>query len=104
MQVIIASISGHTECDVLCGEDWSSEDVLDLANQHIKQRFGESVELGYVDISKSNTRFSRTLKERVITEKLNLPLLIIDDELVISGQFDIRQLLDAIDAKSEIIS
>lgn len=104
MEVIIASAGDYIECDALCGEDWSSMEVISLANQRIKQRFGNSIKLEYVDLTTSDTRFSRMLKERIADESLNLPILIINDEPVISGQFDIRQLLDAIDAKLEIVS
>ena len=83
--------------------DWSAAEVIALADQQVKARFGDRVQLEYLDLSKPVTGH-RVLEwqQRVRNGNLPLPLLVINGELRISGQFDMRLLLDAIDADIEI--
>ena len=105
IQVIIADDSKGEKCDAHCGIDWSSVEAIALANQRTKDRFGDRIQLEYIDLSKPvSNRRAPELKQRFKTENLPSPLLLINGEPRISGQFDIRQLLDAIDAEIEIES
>ena len=103
IQVAIVYDSKGERCNVDCGIDWSSTEIIALTSQRIKERFDDRVELGYVDLSKPSTNH-RALKLNQATknENLPLPLLVIDGQVRISGQFDIHLLLDAIDAEIEI--
>jgi len=101
IQVIIVDDSKGKKCDANCGVDWSSAEAITLANQRIKDRFGDRVQLEYIDLSKpTNSHPVFELNQRI--KDLPLPLLVINGEPRISGQFDIRLLLDAIDAEIEI--
>jgi disulfide oxidoreductase YuzD len=105
IQITIVDDSKGEKCDAHCGVDWSSVDAIALANQRIKDRFGNRIQLEYLELSKPvANRRAPELKQRFKTENLPLPLLLINGEPRISGQFDIRQLLDAIDAEMEIES
>ena len=103
IQITIVDDSQGEKCNSHCGVDWSSEEVIALASNRIKERFGERMKLNYLDLSKPMTgRHATELKQKIRKEKLPLPLLAINGQPRISGQFDIRQLLEAIDAEMEV--
>ena len=103
IQITIVDDSKVEKCDAHCGVDWSSPEVIALASERIKDRFGDRIKLQYLDLSKPITNhYASALKQRVKNNKLPVPLLIINGEPRILGQFDIRLLLDAIDAEIEI--
>ncbi len=105
IQVTIVDNSKGEKCDAHCGVDWSSIEAIALANQRIKDRFGDKMQLEYLNLSKPMAnRHALELNQRFKNKDLSLPLLLINGEPRISGQFDIRQLLDAIDAEMEIKS
>ena len=105
IQITIVDDSKGEKCDAHCGVDWSSGEAIALANQRIKDRFGDKIQLEYLDLAKPVTnRHFLEINQEVRNKNLSLPLLLINGEPRISGQFDIRQLLDAIEAEVEIKS
>jgi len=105
IQITIVDDSKSEKCDAHCGVDWSSAEAIALARQRIKDRFGDKIQLEYLDLSKAMAnRRALELNRMVKNKNLSLPLLLINGEPRISGQFDIRQLLDVIDAEMEIES
>ncbi len=103
IQITIVDDSLGEKCDAACGLNWSSPEVLALASQRIKDRFGEEIQIKYLDLSKAIANdealeWSQTIKDK----DLSLPLLLINGQPRISGEFDIHQLLDAIEAELEI--
>jgi len=103
IKITIVDDSKGEKCNAHCGVDWSSAEAIALASQRIKDRFGDKIQLEYLDLSKPMTNHhSLELNQRIRNKNLSLPLLLINGEPRISGQFDIRQLLDAIDAEMEI--
>ena len=102
MQITVMDDSKAEKCEVHCGIDWSSKEAITLINQRIKERFGGRVKLEYLDLSKPRTGRALELNQLVKDENLPLPLLVINGQPRILGQFDIRHLLDAIDAEMEI--
>ena len=105
IQVTIVDDSMGGKCDAHCGMDWSSVETVSLAAERVSDRFGDRVQLGYLDLSKPITdHYAVELSQGIKSRNLSLPLLVIDGQPRISGQFDIRQLLDAIDAEVEIKS
>ena len=102
MQITVIDDSKAEKCEVHCGIDWSSKEAITLINQRIKERFGGRVKLEYLDLSKPRTGRALELNQLVKDENRPLPLLVINGQPRISGQFDIRHLLDAIDAEMEI--
>ncbi len=102
IQISIVDDSKGEKCDAHCGEDWFSAEVIALASQRIKERFGDKIKLKYFDLAKPVTGHALELEQRIKSENLPLPLLVINGEPRISGPFDIRQLLDASDAEIEI--
>ena len=103
IRITILDESHQRECDAECGVNWSSEEAIILANQRIKERFGDGIELQYLDLSEATTNPDASVwNEKIKNRNLSLPLLLINGYLRISGEFDIRQLLDAIEAQVEI--
>ena len=84
-------------CEVGCGMDWSSAENLALADQQIEARFGDRVRLKYLDLSEAVTVLDEQLHQRIRNEKL--PMLVINGEPRIAGLFDMRMLLDAVEAE-----
>ena len=103
IRITILDDTRKQECEAACGEDWSLPETLALANQRIKDRFGDSVKLEYLDLPGAKANQQTLEWNRLIKNKnLSLPLLLVNGELRISGRFDIRQLLDAVEADIEI--
>jgi len=103
IQITIIGDSSQGECDAGCGEYWSSPEALALAEQRIKDRFGDKIQLQYLDLPKAVPNHDALEWSEVIKNKnLLLPLLIINGQLRISGLFDICQLLDTIEVEIEI--
>ncbi len=103
IQVIIVDDSTGEKCDAHCGVDWSSVEAITLASQRIKDEFGDKIQLEYLDLSKPMAnRHTLELFQSIKNKDLSLPLLLINGKPRISGQFDIRLLLDAISADLEL--
>jgi hypothetical protein len=103
IHVTILDDSRQKECDADCGVDWSAGEAIALASQRIEERFGDKIRLAYLDLSTAATnRDAAEWHEVVKNQNLPLPLLVINGQPRISGQFDTRRLLDAIDAEIEI--
>ena len=103
VQVTIADDSTAEKCDAHCGVDWLSHESVSLATKRIKERFGNRVRLAYFDLGRPNiNRRALELSQQVKGKNLSLPVLIINGHPRISGEFDIRQLLDAIEVEVEI--
>ncbi len=100
LEVTILYGSKGEGCQTECGIDWSSEANLKLAKERVKERFGDRVKLGYFNLLKTEPRSE--LKKLIKKEKLDLPALLINWQPRISGDFDVRMLLDVIDAELEI--
>jgi len=103
IQVTIADDSTVEKCNAHCGVDWLSMESVSLAAKRIKERFDNRVRLEYFDLGKPTTNHrALELSQQVKDKNLSLPVLVIDGQPRISGEFDIRQLLDAIEVEIEI--
>ena len=102
MQIIIVDDSSREECDAHCGEDWCSPEAIALARQRIKDKFNDKIQLECLDLSEATVNRQGLEWGHLIREGLSVPLLMINGNLRLSGPFDIRQLLDAIEAEIEI--
>ncbi len=103
IRIIILDDSRRRVCDADCGEDWSSPEAIALARRRIKDRFSDKIQLEYIELSAGSgnhhlSEWSRAIRDR----NLSVPLLLVNGGLRISGQFDIRQLLDAVETEIDI--
>ena len=103
IQITILDDRHTEECGAGCSIDWSSPESLALASQQVKERFGDDVKIDYLNMSKNTVNQDMLKwKNEIRTKSLQLPLLILDKHLRISGPFDMRQLMDAIEFETEI--
>ncbi|MFC1932239.1 DUF1462 family protein [Chloroflexota bacterium] len=103
IQIVIVNDSKGEKCDAECGVDWSSAEAVALASQRIEDRFGDEIKLEYIDLSQATDNpFALELSQEIKNKNLSLPLLLINGQPRISGQFDIRQLLDTIEVEIEL--
>ena len=103
IQVTILDDSSKEKCEASCGEDWTAPESFALANQRIKDRFGDKIQLEYLNLSKATTNWEASKwNQRIKDKNLSLPLLLISGQPRISGQFDLHQLLDAIETELEM--
>ncbi len=73
IQITIVDDSKSEKCNAHCGVDWSSPQVIALASQRIRDRFGDKIKLQYLDLSKPITNH-HALELNQIARKENLPL------------------------------
>jgi len=101
IKVTIVYDSNAKKCEAACGLDWSSAETFTIMKRRVAERFEAIAKLELVDIARNNPRNDK-FKERIKRESLLLPFLLIDNVLRISGEFDARQLLDAIEVETEL--
>ena len=103
VKITILGDDSQGECDASCGIDWTLPESVPFAVERIKERFGEDILLEYLNMAENKTRrFVQEWTETVKDKNLSLPLLLLNGQLRISGQFDIRQLLDVIEIEREL--
>ena len=103
IEIDIVDDTSRRDCNADCGTDWSSQDAVDLASQQIRGRFGTEARLEYIDLSCTTPNEQIVYWQEAIKEKsLSVPLLLINDHLRIAGQFDTRQIIDAVEAEMEL--
>ena len=103
IEIDIIDDTSRRECDIDCGTDWSSREAVRLADQQIRSRFGMETHLEYTDLSQvtpdhPTAQWHQTIRER----SLPVPLLLINGHLRVAGQFDTRQIINAIEAEMEL--
>ena len=103
IDVTIITGPDRKDCDASCGTDWSSGESLELAEKQVNNRFGDQVRLKCYDLTgKDKDETLIGWREKIENENLSVPLLVLNGRLRISGNFDIRQMLDVIEAELEI--
>jgi disulfide oxidoreductase YuzD len=103
IEIDIIDDTSRRDCNADCGTDWSTQEAVDLASQQIKGRFGAETRFDYIDLS-CTTPDKRIVgwQEAIKGRNLSVPLLVINNHLRIAGQFDIRQIIDAIEVEMEL--
>lgn len=103
IEIDIIDDTSRRDCNADCGTDWSAREAVDLASQQIKGRFGAETRFDYIDLS-FTTPDNRIAgwQEAIKGKNLSVPLLLINDHLRIAGQFDTRQIIDAIEVEMEL--
>lgn len=103
IQVTIINDPAKQDCDASCGTDWSLRESMELAEKRVGNRFGERVHLTYLDLAAEEKVDSLIeWREKIVSENLPVPLLVLNGHLRITGNFDIRQMLDVIEVELEI--
>ncbi len=93
LHIEIISDGRQSLCQSECGTDWSQPEVQAQVKSDPQVRFGDRIRLDYVDIRYSDKRYSK---------ETSYPFLIINGHIRLSGQFDMRQLLEIVETQLEI--
>lgn len=90
-------------CAEACGMDWLSLENQQLARHSLEMRFGQKISVDFHNLAEpsAQAQFPQLLKQ-IEKERLYLPLLLIDGEVRINGHFDLRMLLDMVEAEREL--
>ncbi|MEE8419244.1 MAG: hypothetical protein V3S02_03935 [Dehalococcoidales bacterium] len=104
VQVIVLNDSRRIEgCEAACGIDWSDPEALAMAAGQVRDKFGEEIQIAFADLSEDGINPDLEKWSRLATAKsLSFPLLLLNDQVRIAGNFDIRQLLDVIEVEVEL--
>lgn len=103
IEINIIDDTSRRDCDIDCGTDWSSREAVILADRQIKSRFGVETYFEYIDVSQNTPDHRATQWRQAIKERnLSIPLLLINGQLRIAGQFDTRQIIDAVEVEMEL--
>ena len=102
-RISIIDESSRKDCDAGCGTDWSLTDAFALATRQVRDRFGSEAVLEYLDLSsKTGESTTNEWRHKIREKNLPVPLLLINGHLRIAGQFDIRRIIDVVEAEMEI--
>ena len=104
IQVTIIDDAKAEKCEGHCGLDFSTPQAVEEIAGLLNKLYGETVRLEYLNLAEPSTSRSHPeIVERVRTENLALPLLLINGNLRISGYFDIYLLQNVIQAELEMV-
>jgi disulfide oxidoreductase YuzD len=101
VKVTIVFNSRIVQCEGHCGLDWSSAETVEMVKKRMTERFGKTIKLELLDVSSAGER-NTDWQKRLEKENLSLPLLLVNNEIRIPGEFDIRQMMDTIEVEQEI--
>ncbi len=93
MHAIIVYDAAGSSCEGQCGIDWRVKDNRILAADTVRERFGDGVTVEFTEGSAGED-----------TAEISEPRLVLNGKTRICGQFDIRQLCEAIETEREIES
>ncbi len=86
-----------------CGADWCAPEVQQEATERLRQIHGDQVRVEFVDLADPGWQARNPqVAANVQSGGLHLPLLMINSEVRITGHFDLRQLVDAVEAQEEL--
>ncbi len=97
---IVDDTSVPSRCGAGCGTDWSKSESIEAARKQIREKFGRLAALEYVNLfvpSKS----AATGRMKATVKGMPLPVLLANGRPRIAGEFEVRQILDVIEADLE---
>jgi disulfide oxidoreductase YuzD len=83
-------------CQTDCSTDWTQVSAVLQTQSVLKEKFGDNVKLVYQDVSSDET------ESKKYQEETSFPLLVIEGQVRLAGRFEIRQIVDIIQAHLEI--
>jgi hypothetical protein len=101
--VEIVDDTSRRDCDADCGTDWSSPEMVALACKQVGQRFGDAATVVYRDLAAADLDAAQEeMKEDIRRQGLSVPLLLVNGHLRVAGLFDVRRIIDVVEAEEEI--
>ncbi len=103
VRVIVLNDSRIKGCEAACGIDWSDPEALAMAAGQVRDKFGEEIQIAFADLSEDGINPDlEKWSGQAAARNLSFPLLLLNDQVRIAGNFDIRQLLDVIEVEVEL--
>ena len=97
VRVTILDNAKAEKCEGRCGLDLSSPDAVKQVTASLNKLYGDKAHLEYLELAEPATSLLHPeIVERIKSDELSLPLLLINDKLRIAGYFDIHLLQSAI--------
>ena len=103
MRVLVVDDTRAAPCEGGCAVDWGQPAVVETAIERLRERFGEAVSFSRLDLAGPGAE--GLLSQDILRElagKDAWPVLLIDGRRRISGPFDLRMLLDAVQVETEM--
>lgn len=100
LRITIVDGAASRSCAVDCGTDWSRPEEITAARREVRSRFGNRVSVGYLELPGAGDTPAGRRVERAI-RGMPLPVLLANGRPRIAGKFDLRQLIDVIEAGIE---
>ena len=98
IRVTIFDHTTHEHCSLHCGVERMQDEVAFIA-EHLKNRFGEGVEVEYIDLAHSPQ--NDEVRDRIRAQNLPLPVVAINGVFKLAGSVEYRVIADAIEALLE---
>lgn len=100
--VVGANAAEAGQCDAGCGLDWSLPANQEEARAQAWSKFGRRVSLSFCPPAELGACGLPDIPGRITSQALDLPLLLIDGDLRIAGNFDMRMMLGLIETELEM--
>ncbi len=101
LKVEIVDSSQAEKCEGTCGMNWSLPESVSLAKERLRQKYGKTVSLQYLNLSLPEiSEKTKPLAESFPT--LPMPILLINGQPKIWGDFDLRMLLDMVETEMDV--
>jgi hypothetical protein len=101
IKITIVDDSTNQPCSGSCGKDWSQPEAISAARREIEARFGQRVELEYINLPKAKG-ISDISHIKTVIRNMPLPVILSNGQPRIAGEFDMRQLMDIIETDLEV--
>jgi len=98
IQVTIFDNTGETQCSG-CYRIGRSLEEIAVVTQHLKRRYGDEVEVEYIDLVESE---SGDVMEQIRAQNLPLPVVAINGVLRLAGSVEYREIMEVIDTLKEV--
>jgi disulfide oxidoreductase YuzD len=99
IRVTIIDDSREERC-AQCGMDCSTTEALAFTREKLRERYGDTVELEYLDLAEPSVRQSHP--EFVERVKAPLPVVLIGGMATLAGNIEYRTLVEAIETVKEV--
>ena len=93
IHVKIVGADKQALCHMECTIDWSQPETQIQARNELRKRFGKHVKLDFISMEDANDK---------LRHEKDFPLLLMNDQIRMSGQFDTKKLIEIIETQMEI--
>ena len=86
-----------------CEVGLSSKEAIEFAVEHLKMRYGDEVQIEYLDIAEPPASHHHPeVIDQIVRQNLPLPLVAINGVPKLAGTFEYRMIVDAIETQREV--